>query len=105
MATTFGSLSERIELSAPSRPMPERLNPPNGIASIRKSEVELIKTAPTRSRSAISRAWSMSEVKTPAAQSCRYPGGRRGFGLVGSGMVRHQDRDGIAEVPIQRGHR
>ena len=68
MAMIFGSVMASTANGTPSRPTPERLLPPKGIASMRKSPVSLIITAPTRSRWATSSAASRSRVKTPACR-------------------------------------
>ena len=50
MAMILGSVMASTANGTPSRPTPECLLPPKGMASIRKSPVSLIITAPTRSR-------------------------------------------------------
>ena len=62
----FGSVIASTAKGTPSRPTPERLPPPNGIASMRKSPVSLIITAPTCSCWATPSAASMLLLKTPA---------------------------------------
>ena len=64
-ASSRGSVMSSMLQRSPSRPSPESLTPPYGIASVRQVGTSLTMIPPTSSSSWASSVWSSDAVKTP----------------------------------------